>query len=147
MLNKMNFSQEKANKVLEFFQQQIYPSLPIKEPSIGQTYVTCPEASKPLTKPLAECKSVRVILTTYEKEDDEKILDTSVRQSIALRRKKIVNLTNEALAQGDILTKEILSILLFCDTRTISRDIAALEDQGIIVQIRNKTKKKAKSSK
>jgi hypothetical protein len=112
----MNFSQEKVNKVLEFFQQQIYPSLPIKEPDIGQTNVTRPATSKPLTKPLAKCKSVRVILTTYEKEDDEKILDTSVRQSIALRRKKIVNLTNEALAQGGILTKEILSILLFCDT-------------------------------
>jgi len=78
---------------------------------------------------------VTVVLTLFEPKED---LVTWHQQGQAARRKALIQrLTEEAREQGGLLSQEDLALLLFCDTRTIRRDIQELrKHQGIYVATR-----------
>ncbi len=78
---------------------------------------------------------VTVVLTVHEPKED---LERWQRQGqAALRRMLIQRLTEEAREQGGLLSQEDLGLLLFCDVRTIRRDIRELREQhGIFVATR-----------
>jgi hypothetical protein len=83
---------------------------------------------------------VSVVLTLYAgKEDYEYRITQKEKKGIAaLRRQQITRMAQEALDQGALLTAEDLAFRIFnCGLRTISRDLQALSEQGIIVPLRS----------
>jgi hypothetical protein len=59
----------------------------------------------------------------------------------ALRQRQMVRMAHEALDQGAVLTAEDFAFRIFnCGLRTISRDLKALADQGIVVPLRSQQK-------
>jgi hypothetical protein len=100
---------------------------------------------------------VRVILTRYHAGHGRALRDTETTEvtwtvdagledrqvlgqhgSVALRRVRIQRLLDEALAQGAAACQEDLAQALHVSLRTIKRDCAALEAQGIYLPTRGK---------
>lgn len=103
----------------------------------GQMFYECAEASEGAGKPLRECRLARVVLTIHEPED---IKIAGRHGSDGLRCHCILRLTEEAREQGGLLTQEDLARLLFCDVRTIRRDIKEFRDKDIVVATRGQQK-------
>jgi biotin operon repressor len=88
-------------------------------------------AEEPAGKSLRECLRVSVRLTLHDPSDSQDGSSLS-----ALRQKRIVRLSQEALDQGGLLTQEDLAVLLTTSCSTIKRDLRALRSQGISVPTR-----------
>lgn len=101
----------------------------------GQVRYECVERGEGAGKPIKECRLVTVVLTLFEPKEDLMVWH---RQGQAVRRKVLIQrLTEEAREQGGLLSQEDLALLLFCDTRTVRRDIQELREcQGIFVATR-----------
>ena len=88
---------------------------------------------------LSDCQMKTVILTLDAGEED-----LQVRQEkgvIELRHHRLQRICNEALQQDGLLTVEDLANrLLNCGERTITRDIYALKQQGIVLPLRSTIK-------
>ncbi len=103
----------------------------------GQMFYECAEASEGAGKPLRECRLARVVLTVHDPED----IEIAGRLGAdGLRRHCILRLTEEAREQGGLLTQEDLARLLFCDVRTVRRDIRDFRKRDIIVATRGQQK-------
>lgn len=109
---------------------------------VGQLALTVVSADEPGHKPLAQCKMTTVVLTLYAGEEDHQYrLAHGADGVAALRRRQIERMAHEALDQGGLLTAEDLAWRIFnCGLRTISRDLKALAEQGIIVPLRSQQK-------
>lgn len=106
----------------------------------GQLALTAVSADEPPHRPLSRCKMVPVILTLYAGEEDYKfrVAQEQKKGITALRRRQIARMAQEALDQGALLTAEDFAFRIFnCGLRTISRDLQALADQGILVPLRS----------
>jgi hypothetical protein len=106
----------------------------------GQLALTAVSADEPPHRPLSRCKMVPVILTLYAGEEDYKFrVAQKQKQGItALRRQQIARMAQEALDQGALLTAEDFAFRIFnCGLRTISRDLQALFEEGIVVPLRS----------
>lgn len=103
----------------------------------GQMFYECAEASEGAGKPLRECRLARVVLTIQEPED---IHIGGQQGADGLRRHCILRWTEEAREQGGLLTQEDLARLMFCDVRTIRRDIRDFRQRGIVVATRGQQK-------
>jgi hypothetical protein len=103
----------------------------------GRMFYECAEASEGAGKPLSECRLARVVLTIHEPED---IQIAGKQGADGLRRHCILRLTEEAREQGGLLTQEDLARLLFCDVRTVRRDIKEFRDKDIVVATRGQQK-------
>jgi len=88
-----------------------------------------------------------VIITLHDQEDDEirenptefskKYNFGNIDSTTAVRRHKLLRITEEAYKQGCVLTEEDLAYKLFnCGIRTIQRDIASFKKAGITIPIR-----------
>jgi hypothetical protein len=103
----------------------------------GQMFYECAAASEGAGKPLRECRLARVVLTIQEPED---IIIGGQQGADGLRRHCILRWTEEAREQGGLLTQEDLARLMFCDVRTIRRDIRDFRERGIVVATRGQQK-------
>ena len=103
----------------------------------GQMFYECAEASEGAGKPLRECRLARVVLTIQEPED---IQILGQQGADGLRRHCILRWTEEAREQGGLLTQEDLARLMFCDVRTIRRDIRDFRQRGVMVATRGQQK-------
>ena len=83
---------------------------------------------------LRETATTEVIWTVDAGLEDRQVLQGHGR--IALRRVRIQRLLDEALAQGAAATQEDLAHVLHVSVRTIKRDCADLQSQGIYVPTR-----------
>ena len=108
----------------------------------GQLTLTAVAADEPGTKPLSQCKMVPLVLTLYAGEEDHQYRLSQGRHGVAaLRQRQMVRIAHEALDQGAVLTAEDFAFRIFnCGLRTISRDLKALADQGIVVPLRSQQK-------
>jgi len=109
----------------------------------GQLVMTAVSADEPGHKPLKHCKMVPIVLTLYAGEEDHKqrLAQEEKRGITALRRQQIQRMAQEALDQGALLTAEDLALRIFnSGLRTISRDLKALSEEGIIVPLRSQQK-------
>ena len=104
----------------------------------GQIRQVLAASSAPHGRPLYQTDMVEVIWTLDAGEDDLQVLKEHDR--IALRRVRILRLTEEAQEQGGDPTGEDLAKALSVTTRTIRSDIAALEAAGYCVATRGKIK-------
>lgn len=92
-------------------------------------------------KPLAKCKMVTVHLTLYDEKDNGEFSNENNKdRSIEIRRRCLVRIVEEAKEQGGYLTQEDLARLLWCDVRTIRRDVKALNEIGIVLPTRGQQK-------
>lgn len=91
----------------------------------GYLSLVCVESNEPAGKPVAECQMCSVLLHMHRGGEDDRLLrDCGPKQ---FRRERIVDLCQEALSQGGLLTREDLAYRVFFVTpRTISRDLAWL---------------------
>jgi hypothetical protein len=89
--------------------------------------------------PLAEGEQITVTLTLDGGAEDLKI--RREQGVIGLRRHRMQRVCHEAFQQGGLLTVEDLANRLFnCGERTLSRDLAAFKQQGIVLPLRSTIK-------
>ena len=99
------------------------------------TYLAVSKAS-PAGQKLTECPRVAVQLTLHS-PDDLSALGTGVA---ALRQQRLLRLTEEAEAQGGLLSHEDLACLLCSSLATIKRDVHELRKQDLRVPTRGQVK-------
>lgn len=105
----------------------------------GQLKIIGTLSSEPAGKPLKDCKTGVCIVTFNAGQEDQEII---FRDGVtALRRARVLRITEESHDQGIDLTQEDLAYNIFgCGLRTIRRDIKALKEQGIYVPTRGQQK-------
>jgi uncharacterized protein YerC len=110
----------------------------------GQMRFEVVSEAAPPQLPLAKCPLVTVVLTLDAGQQDLQVKETN---GIAgLRQQRIQRLTHEAYQQGGLLTVEDLANrLLNCGERTLSRDLAALGKEGIVLPLRSTVKDMGRS--
>ena len=127
-----------SRAVLTAAQQVLLPSMGNGEVREGQMRVTTVSVEESPGKPLSAMKKVSVVVTV-----DAGMEDLEVQRrfgSGALRRVRILRMTEEAVDQSGVLTQEDLSRLLHTGVRTIRRDVTELRTRGHWVPTRGTVK-------
>jgi hypothetical protein len=135
----MNCSPFEAEAVLEVVKEVYFPFLDESSPKMppGRMSLMAICADEPAGKPVAECRKQTVCLTVHRGEIDDQLLLQGATQ---FRRARLVELCQEALSQGALLTAEDLAYhIFFVSPRTISRDLAALrqDDPLVVIPLRS----------
>jgi hypothetical protein len=82
-------------------------------------------ADEPAGKPVSDCEKRSVCLTVHRGIEDDRLMQTE--GPAAYRQARIIDLCQEAMSQGALLTREDLAYrVFFVNVRTISRDLEAL---------------------
>lgn len=113
---------------IDQYYRQYFPQLP--DP--GQMTFLAVSADVPSGRAVASSRRVPVQLTIDALEDVERLAEGVS----TCRRGKIKRLSQEAYAQGALLTQEDLARLLCTSVSTIKRDIQVLWEQGEVVPTR-----------
>ena len=108
----------------------------------GQLALIAISADEPPHKPLSKCQMVPIVVTLYAGDEDFRFRRQHATEGVArLRQRQIQRMAQEALDQGALLTAEDLAFRIFnCGLRTISRDLAVLREQGLVVPLRSQQK-------
>lgn len=140
----LSCSQFEAEALTDLVKEVYFPWLAQPETiQAGQLAMTAVSADEPGHKPLSQCKMVPVVLTLYAGEEDYayRLTQEGPQGTVALRRRQLVRMAQEALDQGALLTAEDFAFRIFnCGLRTISRDLKALAEEGITVPLRSQQK-------
>ncbi len=83
---------------------------------------------------------VTVLLTLFDPKDQGQLAYDGKQASIALRRRRLTRITEQAREQGGLLSQEDLAEILMCDVRTIRRDIESLRQREIVVATRGQVR-------
>lgn len=94
----------------------------------GKISLMAVDADEPPGKPVAQCRQRAIVVTAHRGAADDRLMQ---EQGLAAwRRSRLVDVCQEALSQGALLTREDLAYrVFFVGTRTISRDLAALRNE------------------
>jgi hypothetical protein len=140
----LSCSQFEAEALTDLVKDVYFPWLAQPEAiQAGQLAMTAVSADEPGHKPLSKCKMVPVVLTLYAGEEDHeyRLAQKGSQGTVALRRRQMARMAQEALDQGALLTAEDFAFRIFnCGLRTISRDLKGLVEQGITVPLRSQQK-------
>ncbi|MHC4510883.1 MAG: DUF1670 domain-containing protein [Planctomycetota bacterium] len=104
--------------------------LPFWEPSAkkfppGRISLVAICADEPAGKPVSDCQTCSVCLSVHRGPEDDRLMQSG--GLAAFRQARIVDLCQEAMSQGALLTREDLAYrIFFVSTRTISRDLETL---------------------
>lgn len=137
-LNKLEQEFEYAPRVAEAILQEAQACLlgeatPLRP---GQRRVFLAKQGARHGRPLRETEKVEVVWTIDAGEED---LTTAQKKGAAgLRRVRIERLLNEALSQKGVATQEDLAWALNVSVRTVRRDCALLQSEGIAVPTRGR---------
>lgn len=127
MRNGLNCSPFEAQAVLKAVHEVYHPFMDdacaMAPP--GKVTLVAVSADEPAGKPIEQCEKLAVCLTVHRGAEDDRLL---VQEGpAAWRRARLLDLCQQALSQGALLTREDLAHhVFFVGTRTISRDLAAL---------------------
>lgn len=136
----LNCSPFEAQAVLDVVKEVYLPFLDqaaVKAPP-GKVTLVAVDADEPAGKPVADCRKVTVCLTVHRGSIDDELIHSHGPR--AFRRQRILEICQEALSQGALLTCEDLAYrVFFVSTRTISRDLADLRrrDPGLLIPLRS----------
>lgn len=104
----------------------------------GQLVVMAVEINEPPGKPLKDCKFKRVVLTLFDSDDLEY---RRQHGSVALRRRQIKRMAEEAKEQGALLSVEDLAYkILNVSKSTICRDLKKLVNNQETIPLRGQQK-------
>lgn len=138
LTEEFGFSSRVSRELLQVGQEMLVGGVAAEAIRPGQVRVVVASYQAPFGPPLAEIEKVEVTLTV-----DNGAEDAAVRQRDGLvgqRRGRILRLTEEALAQGGVLTQEDLARVLGVEPRTIRRDIQVLKREGHLIPTRGQVK-------
>lgn len=138
LTEEFGFSSRVSRELLQVGQEMLAGGVSALAVRPGQIRLVVASFKAPFGPPLAEVEKVEVTLTV-----DSGVEDAEVRQRdglAGLRRGRILRLTEEALAQGGVLTQEDLARVLGVEPRTIRRDIQALKSEGYLIPTRGQVK-------
>jgi DNA-binding CsgD family transcriptional regulator len=123
----LNCSPFEAEAVLDVVKEVYFPFLAAEVPQAppGRVTLIAVAADEPAGKPVADCRKQTICLTVHRgKLDDHLIHDNG---PAAFRQARLLDLCQQALSQGALLTSEDLAYRVFFVTpRTISRDLKAV---------------------
>ena len=100
----------------------------------GQMRIVLLKRNAPHGRALSQTKTIEVTWTLDAGSEDQQVL--ACHGLTALRQVRIQRLLEEALAQGAVASQEDLARALQVSGRTIKRDCAALQAQGIYLPTR-----------
>lgn len=126
----LNCSPFEAEAVLQVVREVYFPYLDEAGGSAppGKVTLVAVAADEPAGKSVHDCQKVTVCLTLHRGKADDELMHRDGAQAFRLAR--IVDLCQEALSQGGLLTAEDLAYrIFFVCTRTITRDLQALRRQ------------------
>ena len=134
--NGLNCSPFEAEAVLEVVKEVYFPFLDeqsVKAPP-GKVTLIAVSADEPAGKPVADCEKQSVCLTIHRGPEDDRILQG--HGAAGFRQARILDLCQEALSQGALITREDLAYrVFFVSTRTITRDLNVLREENPDVMI------------
>jgi hypothetical protein len=134
--NGLNCSPFEAEAVLEVVKEVYFPFLDeqsVKAPP-GKVTLIAVSADEPAGKPVADCEKQSVCLTIHRGPEDDRILQG--HGAAGFRQGRILDLCQEALSQGALITREDLAYrVFFVSTRTITRDLSVLREANPDVMI------------
>jgi len=123
----LNCSPFEAQAVLGVVREVYFPFLDeqcVKAPP-GKITLIAISADEPAGKPVAECEKQSVCLTIHRGSQDDRILQQ--HSPAGFRQARILDICQEALSQGALLTREDLAYrVFFVSPRTITRDLNIL---------------------
>jgi len=120
----LNCSPFEAEAVLGVVKEVYFPFLSAEasEPSPGKITLIAVAADEPAGKPIANCKKQTVCLTLHRGKVDDLLFHQ--QGPAGFRQARLLDLCQQALSQGALLTAEDLAYRVFFVTpRTISRDL------------------------
>ena len=141
-----NLSKIESKVVFEQFSKSFLSNNRQKLSAMQTIFIATKIEAKPGTK-LAESDHGEVIITLHTQGDDEIREDPAefskkynfgnIDSTTAVRRNKLLRITEEVHRQGCVLTEEDLAYkLLNCGLRTVQRDIAAFKEAKVHIPIR-----------
>lgn len=123
----LNCSPFEAQAVLDVVREVYFPFLDeqcVKAPP-GKITLIAVSADEPAGKPVVECEKQSVCLMIHRGSEDDQILQQ--HGPAGFRQARILDLCQEALSQGALLTREDLAYrVFFVSPRTITRDLNIL---------------------
>jgi hypothetical protein len=123
----LNCSPFEAEAVLGVVREVYFPFMGPSAGSAppGKITLVAVCADEPAGKPIADCEKRTVCLTIHRGCEDDRLMQA--KGPAAYRQARIVDLCQEAMSQGALLTREDLAYrVFFVNVRTISRDLEAL---------------------
>jgi len=138
--NGLNCSPFESEAVLDVVKEVYFPFLDeqcVKAPP-GKVTLIAVSADEPAGKPVVDCEKQSVCLTTHRGPEDDRILQE--HGAAGFRQARILDLCQEALSQGALLTREDLACrVFFVSTRTITRDLNVLREAnpGVMIPLRS----------
>jgi uncharacterized protein DUF1670 len=123
----LNCSPFESNAVLDVVKEVYFPFLATQsgEPAPGQITLVAVAADEPAGKPVSDCKKQTVCLTLHRGKADDLLFHQE--GPAGFRQARLLDLCQQALSQGALLTAEDLAYRVFFVTpRTISRDLIAV---------------------
>jgi len=133
--NRFGFSEILIEALMRRFRQFLEESRNID--GEGKILYWATAASEPSGKTLREMEKVRINLSLSHPDDIKILKESGIG---AVRKKRIMRITNEAKEQNTFLTQEDLALLLCNSPRTIRYDIKHIRDEGIEVPTRGHMK-------
>ncbi len=134
--NGLNCSPFESEAVLEVAKEVYFPFLDeqsVKAPP-GKVTLIAVSADEPAGKPVVDCEKQSVCLTIHRGPGDDRILQE--QGAAGFRQARILDLCQEALSQGALLTREDLAYrVFFVSPRTITRDLNVLREVNPDVMI------------
>jgi hypothetical protein len=134
--NGLNCSPFEAEAVLDVVKEVYFPFLDeqsVKAPP-GKVTLIAVSADEPAGKPVVDCEKQSVCLTIHRGLEDDRILQE--QGAAGFRQARVLDLCQEALSQGALLTREDLAYrVFFVSTRTITRDLNVLRQVNPDVMI------------
>jgi len=123
----LNCSPFEAQAVLDVVKEVYFPCLAAEstEPAPGRITLIAVAADEPAGKPVALCDKQTVCLTLHRGKIDDLVFQQ--HGPAGFRQARLLDLCQQALSQGALLTAEDLAYRVFFVTpRTISRDLKAI---------------------
>lgn len=137
----LNCSPFESHAVLEVVKEVYFPFLARAQTSSlspGKISLVGVCADEPAGKPIVRCAKRTIFLTVHRGIEDDRLFQKQGPDRF--RQARIPDLSQEALSQGVLLTREDLAYrLFFVGTRTVSRDLAAIrkQDPQLVVPLRS----------
>lgn len=138
---------ETSQKILAVAQSTLVTSPPVAAPAPQPERTAPPQAGTidfvvaaidaPSNKPLADEQRLTATFTLDAGDEDTQY--KIAHGPTGLRRRRLLRLTQEAVAQGGLLTQADLARLLNASIRTVRRDIRALAAAGHAVRTRGQS--------
>ncbi len=136
----LNCSPFEADAVLGVVREVYFPFLAAgsTEASPGKISLIAVAADEPAGKPVALCKKQAICLSLHRGKVDDLVFQQ--HGPAGFRQARLLDLCQQALSQGALLTAEDLAYRIFFVTpRTISRDLKAvrLAHPGVLIPMRS----------